>query len=264
LALNLMLRELDLTYLVEDEVLLLTTAQAAAKRLSTKVYRVADLVAADDPQQQAQNRDLLVHVITVTVAPESWAGGPMAFGGGMGMMGMGGMGGAGMGGMGMMGMGGAGGMGMGAGGGAGMPGPGMRGYGPAGAYGPSGYDGPTHAGAGGPPRKQAPEGAKGSIAGAAFGGVPILVVSQTYDVHRQMAALLEELRTAAGVKQPTAATEGERGPAAPPAKPAATKPVPRRPYDPTKPPPLDPFGAGPAPKPPAKGSSSGGDDPFAQ
>jgi len=245
-ALNLVLRNLDLTYLVEDEVLLITTPAAAARRLTTKVYRVADLVAADDPQQQAQNRDVLIHVIAATVAPESWAGGPAAFGGamgGMGMMGMGGMGGMGMGGMGGAGMGGGmpGGM-----DGPGMPGPGRGGYGPPGAYGPSGYDGPAYAGAGGPPRKQAPEGTKGSIAGAAFGGVPILVVSQTYDVHCQVAALLEELRTVACAKQPTAPKE-EKASAAPAAKPAR-----------------DPFGARPSAKPPAKGSPSGGDDPFGQ
>jgi len=244
-ALNLVLHNLDLTYLVEDEVLLITTPEAGARRLTTKVYRVADLIAADDQQQQVQNRDVLIHVIAATVAPQSWAGGPAAWGGGMGGMGMmpmGGMGGMGMGGMGGAGMGGGmpGGM-----GGPGMSGPGMGGYGP-GAYGPSGYDGPTYAGAGGPPRKQAPEGAKGSIAGAAFGGVPILVVSQTYDVHCQIAALLEELRTVACAKQPTAPRE-EKASAAPAAKPAG-----------------DPFGTRPAAKPPAKGSSSGGADPFSR
>ena len=140
----------------------------------------------------------------------------------------------------------------------------MGGYGPPGAYGPSGYDGPSYAGAGGPPRKQAPEGAKGSIAGAAFGGVPILVVSQTYDVHRQIAALLEDLRTVAGVKQPTPAKDEGKMPAAPAPKPAAAKPAGPRPPEPPKPPVLDPFGAQPAAKPPAKRSPSGGADPFSR
>ncbi|NQT12542.1 MAG: VWA domain-containing protein, partial [Planctomycetes bacterium] len=43
-ALRLMLRELDLTYVIEDEVLLITTPEEAEMRLSTKVYPVADLV----------------------------------------------------------------------------------------------------------------------------------------------------------------------------------------------------------------------------
>ena len=156
-----------------------------------------------------------------------------------------------------------GGMGMGGMGGPSIPGPGMGGYGSTGAYGPSGY-GPGYAAAGGPPRKQAPEGTKGSIAGAAFGGVPILVVAQTYDVHGQIAALLEELRTVACVMQPTPAKEEGKMPAAPAPKPVAAKPAGPRSPGPPKPPVLDPFGAGPAVKPSAKGSSSGGDDPFGQ
>lgn len=43
-ALRLMLRELDLTYMIENEVLLITTPEEAETRLSTKVYPVADLV----------------------------------------------------------------------------------------------------------------------------------------------------------------------------------------------------------------------------
>lgn len=43
-ALRLMLRELDLTWVIEDEVLLITTQDGAQERLATKVYPVADLV----------------------------------------------------------------------------------------------------------------------------------------------------------------------------------------------------------------------------
>ena len=43
-ALRLMLRELDLTYMVRDEVLLITTPEEAETQLVTKVYPVADLV----------------------------------------------------------------------------------------------------------------------------------------------------------------------------------------------------------------------------
>ena len=98
-ALRLLLRDLSLTYVIEDEVLLITTPEEAENRLSTKVYPVADLVI-----------------------PVQTPMGGMGMGGGMGMMGgMGGMGG-GMGGMG----GGMGGMGGGMGGmGGGMGGMGM-------------------------------------------------------------------------------------------------------------------------------------------
>jgi len=43
-ALKLTLRDLDLTYVIEDEVLLITTPEEAETRLTTKVYPVADLV----------------------------------------------------------------------------------------------------------------------------------------------------------------------------------------------------------------------------
>jgi hypothetical protein len=43
-ALRLMLHELGLTYVIQDEVLLITTSEAAESKLSTRVYSVADLV----------------------------------------------------------------------------------------------------------------------------------------------------------------------------------------------------------------------------
>ena len=43
-ALRLTLRDLDLTYMIQDEVLLVTTPEEANGRLTTKVYPVADLV----------------------------------------------------------------------------------------------------------------------------------------------------------------------------------------------------------------------------
>lgn len=98
-ALRILLSELELTYMVKDEVLQITTPEDAESpdNMVTKVYNVGDLVV---PIQ---------------------SGGMGAMGGGFGMMGggmMGGMGGMGMGGMGMGGMGGGmmggmGGMGMG-------------------------------------------------------------------------------------------------------------------------------------------------------
>jgi len=102
-ALRLMLRELDLTYVIQDEVLLITTPEEAETKLTTKVYPVADLVLPIDNSMMGGYGGM----------------GGMGMGGGGGMMGgmgggMGGMGG-GMGGMGGMG-GGMGGMGGGMGG----------------------------------------------------------------------------------------------------------------------------------------------------
>jgi hypothetical protein len=95
-VLKLLLEPVQLTYIIENEVMKITTTGAAGDKLSTRVYPVGDLV---------------IPIIT-----------PRAGMGGMGMMGMGGMGGGGMGGMG----GGMGGMGGGMGGmGGGMMGGGM-------------------------------------------------------------------------------------------------------------------------------------------
>ena len=105
-ALRLMLGGMDLTYVVKDEVLLITTPEKAGSELVTKVYPVADLVL---PIQQT-----------------GFAGGLGGLGGGMGgggMMGAGGGGGGQFGGGGMGGGGGGfggGGMGGGMGGGGGF------------------------------------------------------------------------------------------------------------------------------------------------
>ena len=104
-ALRLMLRDMDLTYMIENEVLLITTPDTANERLTTRVYPVADLV---------------VPIQNMSMGGMGGMGGMMGgMGGGMGGGMMGGMGG-GMGGMGggMGGMGGGmGGMGGGMGGG---------------------------------------------------------------------------------------------------------------------------------------------------
>jgi hypothetical protein len=81
-VLKLLLEPVQLTYVIEDEVMKITTSAKAGEKLVTRVYPVADLV---------------IPIIT----PRGRGMGMM--GGGMGMMGgMGGMGGGMMGGMGMM------------------------------------------------------------------------------------------------------------------------------------------------------------------
>ncbi len=111
-ALRLTLRDLDLTYLVEDEVLLITTPEEAGSRLTTKLYPVADLVNPGNPAEEDRRREELLDAISASIQPDSWdqMGGP------------------------------------------------------------------------------------GSITTTSFDGVPTLVVSQTYHVHREIAAFLEEQR----------------------------------------------------------------------
>ena len=70
-ALRLLLGSIDLTYIIKDEVLLITTKEVADAELITRTYPVADLTPGD-------NYDSLINVITATVRPRSWdeVGGP--------------------------------------------------------------------------------------------------------------------------------------------------------------------------------------------
>jgi hypothetical protein len=109
-ALRIILQQHQLTYIIEDEVMKITTELAAEDetRMQTRIYPVGDLVLTPDALRMMAMMGMMM-------------GGMGGMGGGM-MGGMGGMGGMGMGGMGGMGMGGmGGGMGMGGmGGGMGM------------------------------------------------------------------------------------------------------------------------------------------------
>jgi hypothetical protein len=102
-ALRLMLKEMDLTYVVRDEVLLITTPEEAESELTTKVYPVADLVLPISSGAGANPFSL-----------GGGVGGQGGFGGGLGGGG-GGLGGGGFGGGGLGG--GLGGGGLGGGGG---------------------------------------------------------------------------------------------------------------------------------------------------
>lgn len=88
-ALRLMLRDLDLTYLVRDGYLLITTKAEAEALLSVKAYPVGDLLGADDglcpplapgDRMGAVSGDFqqLIETITTTVSPTTWddVGGP--------------------------------------------------------------------------------------------------------------------------------------------------------------------------------------------
>ncbi len=73
-ALNLILQPLDLTWSMENGVLIITTAEVAETKLTTKVYRVADLVM----HQGRRDDHTLLELIMATISRETWseAGGP--------------------------------------------------------------------------------------------------------------------------------------------------------------------------------------------
>lgn len=93
-ALELMLREAgdgELTYIIENEVLLITTQEEEDKRLEVRVYRVGDIVG-NDPHgllSDDASLDSLMDVITSAVETDSWMengtgeGDIQAFGGDM-------------------------------------------------------------------------------------------------------------------------------------------------------------------------------------
>ena len=84
-ALNLTLRDLDLTYTIRGEVLLITTPDAAEEMLLTRIYDVADLVTVRDERgQRWEDYDSLIDIVGFAVVPQSWdeVGGPGGIRGG--------------------------------------------------------------------------------------------------------------------------------------------------------------------------------------
>ena len=71
-ALRLTLRPLELTHMVRDEVLMITTPEEAESRLSTAFYHVGELLPEDGES------DWLIRLITGLAAPDTWdnVGGP--------------------------------------------------------------------------------------------------------------------------------------------------------------------------------------------
>ena len=65
-----MLRDLDLTYLIKDEVLQITTVEAAENNLELAMYHL--------PGKLGERADKVVEVIMKSVAPNTWEslGGP--------------------------------------------------------------------------------------------------------------------------------------------------------------------------------------------
>jgi hypothetical protein len=82
-ALKLLLDELDLTYLIRDEVLIITSKTEAENTLSIKVYPVFDLIVrpADAPTDRpALDFQSLIENVRNNIAPKTWdeVGGPGA------------------------------------------------------------------------------------------------------------------------------------------------------------------------------------------
>lgn len=84
-ALNMMLRELGLAWTIENEVLLITTAEREQETLATRVYDVADLVVCRDSKDKLwDDYEPLIELITTGVGDKSWGrrGGPASLAGG--------------------------------------------------------------------------------------------------------------------------------------------------------------------------------------
>ncbi len=72
-ALNLLLRPLNLTWTIQDEVLLITTPEEAENRLTAKALDVADLVECRDSKGELwDDYHSLIELIKSTVMPTSW------------------------------------------------------------------------------------------------------------------------------------------------------------------------------------------------
>ncbi len=76
-ALDLMLRQIeDLTYIVDNEVLQITTKDQADQRLQVAVYKVDDLVRLDDSNSPASpdsyDFDSLIEILTSSVEHDTW------------------------------------------------------------------------------------------------------------------------------------------------------------------------------------------------
>jgi len=72
-VLNLMLRNLSLTWMIRDGVLLITTPEKADETLTTTVLDVSDLVVCRDRHDALwDDYDPLIDAITSTVLPTSW------------------------------------------------------------------------------------------------------------------------------------------------------------------------------------------------
>ena len=92
-GLSIVLRELDLTFMVRDDAIVITTPEASESRLETRVYPVLDLVrlrrdVLPPDESLLDDYDSLTELITATVRPDTWedVGGPSSVGAGFGCL----------------------------------------------------------------------------------------------------------------------------------------------------------------------------------
>jgi hypothetical protein len=72
-ALRLVLRELELTYMIRDEVLFITTNAPAEEILQIRLYPVSDLLDRSQGKLHSDPASDLIDTITGVVAPTSWS-----------------------------------------------------------------------------------------------------------------------------------------------------------------------------------------------
>jgi type II secretory pathway component GspD/PulD (secretin) len=72
MALDTILAEKDLSWIVQRDLLIITTADVAKTRTLIRVYAVADLVLIETTDAYDADFDSLIEVITSTVVPQSW------------------------------------------------------------------------------------------------------------------------------------------------------------------------------------------------
>jgi hypothetical protein len=77
-ALELMLKELDLTWVIESDALIVTTNERAEENLVVRVYPVRDLVWTDNGHEIVEDYQEIIDAVTNTVDPDTWdsVGGP--------------------------------------------------------------------------------------------------------------------------------------------------------------------------------------------
>ncbi len=82
-ALAHILRDFDLTWMVRDDLLMITTVEEAESYLVTRIYDVRDLVEYwRDETGVTADTDSLIEIVTTTIAPTTWdeVGGPGSVG----------------------------------------------------------------------------------------------------------------------------------------------------------------------------------------
>jgi hypothetical protein len=71
-ALDLLLQPRELNWIIEHDVLLITSDSRAKEHIETRVYPVRDLVEVRDEHGAGEDYDSLIDVITSTISPTTW------------------------------------------------------------------------------------------------------------------------------------------------------------------------------------------------